>query len=110
MPQMALSNQSTNFEISYGIYTIERLPKGSKRTPKWDLHSTTSDRKTAESHAKTLAAQPYFDQVQLQLFKTCLETQERQVHKIKSYSRQSSKMWMIGIVIILAALALKILS
>ncbi len=110
MPQMALSNQSANCEISYGIYTIERLPKGSKRTPKWDLHSTTSDRKTAENHAKTLAAQPYFDQVQLQLFKTCLETQERQVQKIKSYSRQSSKIWMIGIVIILAALALKILS
>jgi len=102
MPQMALSNNHDNFEISYGIYTVERLPKGSKRTPKWDLHSTTQDRKTAESHAKTLAAQPYFDQVQVQLFKTCLATQERDVQKIRSYSRQSPQ-YILAIVLVIGA-------
>lgn len=89
MPQMALSKHDRTYEISYGIYTVERLPKGSKRMPKWDLHSTTHDRDIAENHAKTLAAQPYFDKVQLQQFKTCLETQERHVQKLRSYSRKS---------------------
>jgi poly-beta-hydroxyalkanoate depolymerase len=53
-------------QISYGIYTIERLPKKTRRTPKWDLHSTAKDRTTAEIHAKTLAAQPYFDCIEIQ--------------------------------------------
>jgi len=76
-------------DISYGIYTIERLPKGSKRTPKWDLHSTAKDRLTAEDHAKTLAAQPYFDHIEIQEFKVCPDTKQRSVHKIKSYSRKT---------------------
>lgn len=76
-------------DISYGIYTIERLPKGSRRTPKWDLHSIAQDRKTAEAHAKTLFAQPYFDHIEVQEFRICPETKKREVHKIKSYSRTS---------------------
>jgi hypothetical protein len=87
----ALPQESANLDISYGIYTIERLPKGSKRTPKWDLHSTAKDRATAESHAKTLAAQPYFDHIEVQEFRVCPVTKERKVHKIKSYSRKSSQ-------------------
>lgn len=79
-----------NPEISYGIYTIERLPKGSRRTPRWDLHSIAKDRSTAENHAKTLAAQPYFDHIEIQEFRVCHDTHRRTVNKIKSYSRQSS--------------------
>ena len=86
-------------EVTYGIYTIERLPKGAKRTPKWDLHSTAQDRMTAEVHAKTLAAQPYFDYIEVQEFKTCPETKTRTVNKIRSYSRKSSKVWMISALI-----------
>jgi hypothetical protein len=78
-------------EISYGIYTVERLPKGLKRSPKWDLHSTAKDKKTAEDHAKILAAQPYFDIVEVQEFRTCPNTQKRTAHKIKRYKRQSKK-------------------
>ena len=78
-------------EISYGIYTIERLPKGSKRTPKWDLHSTAADRETAETHAKILASQPYFDHIEVQEFRIHPETHERTVSKIRSYSRKSSR-------------------
>lgn len=76
-------------EISYGIYTVERLPKGSRRTPKWDLHSIAQDRSTAENHARILAAQPYFDHIEVQEFRVCPETKKRDVHKIKSYSRTS---------------------
>jgi len=87
----ALPQHNTGLDISYAIYTIERLPKGSKRTPKWDLHSTAKDRETAESHAKTLAAQPYFDYIEVQEFRVCPTTKERTVQKIKSYSRKSSR-------------------
>lgn len=80
-------------EISYGIYTIERLPKGSRRTPKWDLHSITPDKATAESHAKTLAEQPYFDHIEVQEFRTCPETKKRDVQKIRCYSRHSAWQW-----------------
>ena len=83
-------------KTSYGIYTIERLPKGSRRTPKWDLHSTAKDRKTAEDHAKTLAEQLYFDHVEVQEFKTCPKTQKRVVSKIKSYSRRRTKKWLFA--------------
>lgn len=93
---MALSKNAKNIEISYGIYTIERLPKGSRRTPKWDLHSMAKTRDIAETHAKTLSAQPYFDHIEIQEFKTCLDTHERTVSKIRSYSRKSSKIWMFG--------------
>ena len=85
-------------EISYGIYTIERLPKGSRRTAKWDLHSITPDRSTAEDHAKTLAAQPYFDHIEVQEFRICPETKNRDAHKIKSYSRHST--WITALKII----------
>jgi len=108
MPPMALSKHDLTYEVSYGIYTVERLPKGSKRMPKWDLHSTTPDRAIAESHAKTLAAQPYFDKIQLQQFKTCVETQERQVHKIRSYSRKSP-FYSLILVVIVALLLVAIL-
>lgn len=86
LPRDHAPSQTT---ISYAIYTIERLPKGSKRTPKWDLHSTANDRATAENHARTLAAQPYFDYIEVQEFKIDPQTQERRVSKIKSYSRKS---------------------
>jgi len=77
-------------DISYGIYTIERLPKGSRRTPKWDLHSIAQDKSTAETHAKTLAAQPYFDHIEIQEFRVCPNTDERTVQKIRTYSRRTS--------------------
>ena len=86
-------------EISYGIYTIERLPKGSRRTPKWDLHSVAKDKVTAETHAKTLSNQPYYDHIEVQEFKTCPETKKRTVSKIRSYSRKSSKLW-VGVVVV----------
>jgi hypothetical protein len=89
-------------DISYGIYTIERLPKGSRRTPKWDLHSVAQDKSTAETHAKTLAAQPYFDHIEIQEFRVCPKTAERTVQKIRSYSRHSS----IGTFLTWAAVAL----
>ena len=110
MLNMALSHGQTE-EISYGIYTVERLPKGSKRTARWGLHSTAKDRMTAESHAKTLAAQPYFDYIEVQEFRTCPETKERKVHKIKSYSRTSTQLSLaITAVIATALTALAILS
>lgn len=87
-------------DISYGIYTIERLPKGTRRTPKWDLHSIAQDRNTAENHAKTLAAQPYFDHIEVQEFRTCPETKKRNVHKIKSYSRNSAQQWAIRLIVL----------
>ena len=94
-------------EISYGIYTIERLPKGSRRTPKWDLHSVAKDKATAETHAKTLSAQPYYDHIEVQEFKICPETKKRTVAKIRSYSRKSSKTWLgIGVVTALIILSL----
>ena len=87
-------------EITYGIYTIERLPKGSRRTPKWDLHSTAKDKATAETHAKTLSIQPYYDHIEVQEFRTCPDTKKRTAAKIRSYSRKSSKLWLgIGIAI-----------
>lgn len=92
---MALPKNAENFELSYGIYTIERLPKGSRRTPKWDLHSIAKTRDIAETHAKTLSAQPYFDHIEIQEFKTCPKTHERKVKKIRSYSRKSSKIWFV---------------
>ena len=82
-------------EITYGIYTIERLPKGSRRTPKWDLHSVARDRETAETHAKTLSAQPYYDHIEVQEFRICPDTKKRTVSKIRSYSRKSSKLWVV---------------
>jgi hypothetical protein len=97
--EMALQKNEKNIEISYGIYTIERLPKGSRRTPKWDLHSIAKTRDIAETHAKTLSAQPYFDHIEIQEFKTCQDTHERTVQKIRSYSRKSSKLWVAGILI-----------
>ena len=109
MLSMALPKEVKDYDISYGIYTIERLPKDSKRTPKWDLHSTTSDKKTAESHAKTLAAQPYFDQIEVQEFKTCLQTQKRSAQKIKSYSRKPSR-WTIACAVIVTFIFLSLLS
>lgn len=90
-------------EISYGIYTIERLPKGSRRTPKWDLHSVAQDRMTAENHAKTLSAQPYYDHIEVQEFRVCPETHKRTVSKIKSYSRKSSKLW-VGLAVAVVSL------
>ena len=108
MLQMALSNTGEHtLEKSYGIYTIERLPKGSRRTPKWDLHSIAKDRTTAENHAKTLSDQPYFDHIEVQEFRTCPETKQRTVHKIKSYSRKSSRLsFLILTSTLLIALAL----
>ena len=89
-------------DISYGIYTIERLPKGSRRTPKWDLHSIAKDKATAETHAKTLAAQPYFDHIEIQEFRVCPDTAERTVQKIRSYSRKTS----LGTIITMISLAI----
>ncbi len=106
MSIMALPQDHANLDISYGIYTIERLPKGSKRTPKWDLHSIAKDRATAESHAKTLSAQPYFNHIEVQEFRVCPETKERTVQKIKSYSRKSPQNIIIGVCIVLAMVAL----
>lgn len=107
---MALQNTS-QIDISYGIYTIERLPKGSRRTPKWDLHSISQDRATAENHAETLAAQPYFDHIEVKEFKILPDTNERLVTKIRSYSRNSSKIWIfVGVIIIALLLLLKFLT
>lgn len=106
MSIMTLENDHKLWDISYGIYTIERLPKGSKRSPKWDLHSTAKDRTTAELHAKTLSAQPYFDHIEIQEFRVCPTTKERTVQKIKSYSRKSSLGLYIGIAIMVAAITL----
>lgn len=86
-------NTSSNLDISYGIYTIERLPKGSKRAPKWDLHSIAKDKETAESHAKTLSAQPYYTYIEVQEFRTCPSTKNRSVQKIKHFSRLPSQKW-----------------
>lgn len=86
----ALNTQNPIFDISYGIYTVERLPKGSRRTAKWDLHSVAKDRVTAEMQAKTLSAQPYFDHIEVQEFRVDTETKKRIVNKIRSYSRHSS--------------------
>ena len=70
---------TSDFKISYGIYTA-----------KWDLHSMAEDRKTAEDHAKSLAAQPYFDHIEVQEFRTCAQTKKRSVRMVKYYSRKSS--------------------
>lgn len=110
MLRMALTNNESDMEISYGIYTIERLPKGSRRTPKWDLHSTAKDKDTAEVHAKTLAAQPYFDHIEVQEFRICPTTKERTVHKIKSYSRKTSHLWSIIGAVALISLVILALS
>ncbi len=106
MLQMALPQDKVTSQISYAIYTIERLPKGSKRTPKWDLHSTANDRLTAENHAKTLAAQPYFDHIEVQEFKIDPETNERRVSKIKSYSRKSLSGYIYTVATIAGVIAL----
>jgi|GEM_PF-1423342 len=107
MATMAMTHQNNkSFDISYGIYTIERLPKGSKRSPKWDLHSTAKDRNTAENHAKTLSAQPYFDHIEVQEFRVCPETKERTVQKIKTYSRKTSWNLFIGMMVIITILSL----
>lgn len=95
-------------EISYGIYTIERLPKGSRKTPRWDLHSVAQDRATAESHAKTLFAQPYYDHIEVQEFRVCPETKKRTVSKIRSYYRKSSKWW-LGVIVVSVILGLSVL-
>ena len=94
------ASENGKVDISYGIYTVERLPKGSKRTPKWDLHSMAQDRETAEIHAKTLSAQPYFDHVEVKEFRTDPATRERMVRQIRSYSRVNPARWIytIGIV------------
>jgi recombinational DNA repair protein RecR len=110
MEMTALSmSQIVKPEISYAIYTIERLPKGSRRTPKWDLHSTANDRETAMTHAKILSAQTYFDHVEVQEFRVCPDTQERKVAKICSYSRKSKRLWWIGGLMLAAILAALIL-
>jgi hypothetical protein len=109
MATMAMTHENhKSFDISYGIYTIERLPKGSKRSPRWDLHSTAKDRNTAENHAKTLSAQPYFDRIEVQEFRICAQTKERSVQKIKSYSRKSQATFFIivGIFALIAILFL----
>jgi len=82
---------TSDFKISYGIYTVERMPRGAKRRARWDLHSIAEDRKTAEDHARSLAAQPCFDHIEVQEFMTCQRTQKRSARMIKSYSRQSSR-------------------
>jgi hypothetical protein len=106
---MTITNDvDVQYDISYGIYTIERLPKGARRTPKWDLHSTAKDRDTAERHAKTLAAQPYFDHIEVQEFRVCPQTKDRIVKKVKSYSRKSSRLW--GACFIIAACLVAILA
>lgn len=111
MATMAMTHENhKSFDISYGIYTIERLPKGSKRSPRWDLHSTAKDRNTAENHAKTLSAQPYFDHIEVQEFRVCPETKERTVQKIKSYSRKTSKGFFIAVAFIVAITILFIFS
>jgi len=110
MTTMAMPQNQNNLDISYGIYTIERLPKGSKRSPKWDLHSTAKDKTTAESHAKTLSAQPYFDHIEVQEFRVCPDTKERTVQKIKSYSRKSSWNLFIAVSFIITILSLLALS
>ena len=108
----ALNPQNSTLDISYGIYTIERLPKGSRRTPKWDLHSIAQDRETAEIQAKTLSAQPYFDHIEIQEFRIDRETKKRIVNKIKSYSRHSSLYFMMkaafvsAVIILVAAMIL----
>ena len=99
------SAMSMEPEISYGIYTIERLPKGSRRTPKWDLHSIAQDRATAETHAKTLSAQPYYDHIEVQEFRVCPDTKKRTVAKIRSYSRKSSKIWMGVTLVVIVTIA-----
>ena len=95
--------KNENFEISYGIYTIERLPKGSNRKPKWDLHSSAPDQNTAKDHAKILAEQPYYDHVEVQEFKICKETNQRTVQKVKTYSRKGSYTTVIAITAITIA-------
>ena len=110
MLSMALQNDKDQIEVTYGIYTIERLPKGSRRTPKWDSHSTAIDKATAEIHAKTLAAQPYFNHVEVQEFRICPITHDRSVTKIRSYSRTSSKLWGFLIIASVAILTAFVLS
>lgn len=110
MPTMALNHDQTKMDVSYGIYTIERLPKGSKRTPRWDLHSMAKDRMTAEAHAKTLSAQPYFDHIEIQEFRVCPITKERTVQKIRSYSRKSSAIPYIMIATAIAVICLFVLA
>lgn len=108
MMQGAMTSMTAETDISYGIYTIERLPKGSRKSPRWDLHSVAQDRSTAENHAKTLFAQPYYDHIEVQEFRVCPETKKRSVSKIKSYSRKSSKIWMgvVSVIVVGAALIL----
>lgn len=89
MSEAALHDIS-GFKISYGIYTVERTPRGAKRRAKWDLHSVAEDRKTAESHARSLAAQPYFNHIEVQEFRVCPVTKKRSVRMIGSYSRRPS--------------------
>lgn len=108
MLQGALTRYS-EADISYGIYTIERLPKGSRRTPKWDLHSVAKDRSTAENHAKTLSAQPYYDHIEVQEFRVCPETKKRTVSKVRTYSRKSSSWWAIALMAALVIFAAIIL-
>lgn len=95
MSAAALAHDS-HFKISYGIYTVERVPHGSKRRAKWDLHSIAEDRDTAENHAKSLAAQPYFSHVEVQEFRTCSETKKRTVKMVKTYSRHPSLVTMMS--------------
>ncbi len=110
MVSMAMaSTQQTDkaVEITYGIYTVERLPRGVKRSPKWDLHSIAKTKKMAEDHAKILSAQPYFDVIEVQEFHTCPQTQKRTAFKIKRYSRKSP-LWvgymLAGLIVALAVL------
>ena len=101
-----LTPSQANIDISYGIYTIERLPKGSRRTAKWDLHSIAKDRIAAEMQAKTLSAQPYFDHIEVQEFRSDQDTKKRVVSKIRSYSRHSSLHNALKIAALLVAIAL----
>lgn len=97
MSQTALP-MTSDFKISYGIYTVERTPRGAKRRAKWDLHSMAEDRKTAEDHAKSLAAQPYFDHIEVQEFRICARTRQRSVRMVKTYSRKTSLMTYISMI------------
>ena len=104
---MTVSNpHHPQYDISYGIYTVERLPKGSRRTAKWDLHSIAKDRTTAEMQAKNLSAQPYFDHIEVQEFRVDPTTKKRIVNKIRSYSRHSSFYRIIKIATIVAGVAI----
>ena len=106
MAMTSYKNDTATFDISYGIYTVERLPRGLKRSPKWDLHSTAKDKKTAEDYAKILSAQPYFDIIEVQEFRTCPQSHKRTAHRVKRYKRQSNRLIWVGVTLFFLAITL----